>query len=91
MGPVLLRSQRNKIPRPLLHLLDLPDQLGEVFLPFNEVDLTRIDDQKWGLVIVEKIVVVSLREGLEILQVNLLFVGVASRFDSMQEHLRFGL
>ena len=64
---MLLGSQGYEVRGPLLHLLDLPDELVEVFFPVHKIDLARINNQKGSPIIVEKIIIVSLDQHLQIL------------------------
>lgn len=66
-NPKLFRSHGDEIPCPLLHLLDLSDELVEVFFSVNKIDFARIDYQKGSLIIVEKIIIVSFGQRLKIL------------------------
>jgi hypothetical protein len=80
----LFGSHRDEIRRPLLHLFDLSDQLGEIFFSVNEINFTCIDHEKRGLVIVEEIIIVGFRQRLEIFKINLLLIRNISRFDPVK-------
>ena len=57
---ILFRSLGDEIRGSFSHLFDLTNQLTEVFFSFDEVNLTRVNNEKRGLVIMEKVVVVGL-------------------------------
>ena len=63
---LLFGLHRREIPRSLLHPPDFPKELGKVFFAFNKIDFTGIDDQKRGLVIVEKKVIVGFCQPLQV-------------------------
>ena len=63
---VLFGPEGDEVPRSLLHLLDLPDQLTKILFMIDEIDFAGVDDQKRGLIIVEKKVIVGVRERFEI-------------------------
>jgi len=42
----LLEFLGYKVPRPLLHLFDLPNQLVKIFFTIHEVNLAGVHDQK---------------------------------------------
>jgi len=64
---MLFGSLGYKVPRSLLHLFDLPNQLVEILSTIHDVNLARVHDQKGSLIKVEKIVIVSLCQRLEVL------------------------
>jgi hypothetical protein len=74
LGFGLFGSHRDEVPRPLLHLFDLSDQLGEISFSIHEINFARIDHEKRSLVIVEEVVIVGFRQRLEIVEINLLLI-----------------
>lgn len=58
---LLFGTEGDEVRRSLLHLLDLPNQLTKILFTINEIDFAGVDDQKRGLVIVEKKVIVGVR------------------------------
>src|SRR5659263_727444 len=80
-------SQRYVVLRPASHTLDFSHEMFKVAGALHKVDLARVDHQEWGLVIVEKVFVISIAQRAQVVKGDVSFVGDPPFADSGQQHL----
>src|SRR3989339_536543 len=85
--PELPGSQRYVMLRPAFHTLDLSHEMFKVAGAFHKVDLARVDHQERGLVIVEKVFVISIAQSAQVVKGDVSFVGDPPLADPGQQDL----